>query len=400
MTKLIKMMERLNSVSGIPLALLDGSGLMLDSRPYLGPELLSASAGAVVIEDFRLQKRDALHPLISFIEPGFLLGAAELCAGRFALIGPASPIHPGRTELLRAIGPLIRPEHAERFCDRLLKQPLISLEQMKDMICLLTGLCGLEVPEENILFVDNVSGRKIGTERLERTVFRQREEPETHVPTNFESAICAAVEAGDRAALERTLFQPFPGRIGRMSDDKLRQQKYSFICMAALASRAAIRGGMSEEAAFSLSDLYCQRADALTAIAPVQDLTFTMLTDYCERVREARKPRSYSPVVEKCVNYISVHLHESVGLERLSRVCGLCGRSLSLRFRSETGMGIGEYVHREKCKEARFLLRQSDYSLSEITSFLNYPSQSYFTQVFKKYVGRTPQQYRSRVRKL
>ena len=114
-------------------------------------------------------------------------------------------------------------------------------------------------------------------------------------------------------------------------------------------------------------------------------------------VAEDELPKT-SPLIQSCLQDISVHLHEPIPLEQLSRHCGLCTRSLSLRFREETGMGVPEYIHREKLREAEYLLRHTDYSLSEITSYLNYPSQSYFTQIFKKYKGQTPQQYRDQVR--
>ena len=120
----------------------------------------------------------------------------------------------------------------------------------------------------------------------------------------------------------------------------------------------------------------------------------TMLVDYCDRVQTVQNRPVVSSVIQKCISYISIHLHEPVSLEQLSRHCGLCGRSLSLRFKKEMGMGIPEYIHREKLQEAEYLLRHSGYSLSEITSFLNYPSQSYFTQIFKKYKNLTPQQFR------
>lgn len=223
---------------------------------------------------------------------------------------------------------------------------------------------------------------------------QKREEPEFHVPVDFEAGICDAIEAGSRTRLERCLYSPVRGRVGRMSSSELRQQKYSFICMATLASRAAIAGGLSPETAFSLSDLYCQRIDLLSEIQLIQNLTYTMLTDYCDRVREIQKRPKVSPVIQNCLSYISVHLHEPVSLEQLSQHCGLCSRSLSIRFKNEMGMGIPEYIHREKLQEAEYLLRNSDYSISEITSFLNYPSQSYFTQIFRKYNHTTPQQFR------
>ncbi len=396
MEKAEKTLERLYAVTGIPMSLVDENGYLKSTWPPAGEIVVPASVNAPVIVDFRLQKRDARHPLISFLDPGFLLGVVELAADRYVIIGLVSPYTPTRADVLKILGDVVHPMYLQLYCDRLLKQPPVTLEMMKDLICLLTGLLTEAVSPENILFVDNVAEKKLGLSQLDRSLFEQREEAEFHVPVNFEEAICGAVEAGDRALLERSLFAPVHGRVGRMSMNDLRQQKYSFISLATMVSRAAIRGGLPPETAFSLSDLYCQRADVLTEIPLIRNLTFTMLMDYCGKVREIRKRPNTTPIIEKCLNYISVHLHEPLSLEELSRHCGLCGRSLSLRFREEVGMGIPEYIHREKLQEAEYLLRHTDYSLSEITSYLNYPSQSYFTQIFKKYRGQTPQQYRDR----
>ncbi len=398
MPDMIQTLERLYSVTDIPLSLLDGEGHVLHTWPPAGDVTVAVESSAAAIEDFRLQKRDAQHPLISFLDPGFLLGVVELSTNRYVLIGLVSPYVHTRAEILQMVGEAIHPAQLQTYRDRLLRQPPVTLEKLKDLICLLTGLIGEAVPTGNILFVDNVSSRKLGGLLLEQSLFEQREEADTHVPTDYETAICSAVEAGDRALLERSLFAPYTGHVGRMSANDLRQQKYSFICMATLTSRAAIRGGLDAETAFSLSDLYCQRADLLTEIPLIQNLTFTMLMDFSGKVREIKKRPAVSSVIQNCLQYISVHLHEPITLEQLSRYCGLCTRSLSLRFREETGMGVPEYIHREKLREAEYLLRHTDYSLSEITSYLNYPSQSYFTQIFKKYKGQTPQQYRDQVK--
>ena len=388
------LLEQLNSVTGVPLSLLDGEGRVLATWPRFGEELILSGFASVVVEDFRLQKRDGLHPLVSFFDLGFLLGVVQLERGLFVLLGPVSPYVHSRADILKAVGEAIHSSYLQQFCDTLLKQPPFSLERLKDLICLLGRLCGFGIRPKDIAFVDNVSSKKLGASQLAKSLFEQREEAEFHVPVDFETAICAAVESGDRVMLERSLFAPQRGRVGRMSVNELRQQKYSFVCMAVLASRAAIRGGLAAETAFSLSDLYCQRADVLADVPLIQNLTFTMLMDFCGKVRELRKRPRTSPVIEKALDYISVHLHEPIGLGQLSEYCGLCSRSLSLHFREELGMGVTEYIHREKLREAEYLLRHTDYSLSQITSYLNYPSQSYFTQIFRKYRGQTPQRYR------
>ena len=125
-----------------------------------------------------------------------------------------------------------------------------------------------------------------------------------------------------------------------------------------------------------------------------------MAMDFCRRVADIKNSGAQSTAVKACINYISEHLHDDLRLEELSRHCGLCSRSLSLKFKAEMGMGIPEYIHREKLREGRYLLDCTDYTLAEIAGFLNYPTQSYFTQIFKKYQGCTPQQYRSRLHKM
>ena len=197
-----------------------------------------------------------------------------------------------------------------------------------------------------------------------------------HNTYDLEQLLMSMIRKGDTAALREWVSSAPAVRGGVIAPDQLRQLKNTFIVTATLASRAAIRGGLPPETAFSLSDLYCQRTDVLTEVPLIRNLTFTMLMDFCEKVRTVRNRPNTSPLIEKCLHYISVHLHEPITLEQLSRHCGLCTRSLSLRFREETGMGVPEYIHREKLREAEYLLWHTDYSLSEITSFLNYPSQS------------------------
>ena len=94
-----KTLERLYSVTGIPLSLLDGGGTILCSWPRVDEETVTPFARLAAIEDHRLQKRDAQHPLISFIDPGFLLGVVELNEDRYVLIGLVSPTAQRRADI-------------------------------------------------------------------------------------------------------------------------------------------------------------------------------------------------------------------------------------------------------------------------------------------------------------
>lgn len=387
--------EKLHSLTHFPMLLVSLDGKIQFMAPQMPEDYLEPQILNLLMTDFRLQKRNISHPLIYFIQPGYYLGICALTEEIYAIIGLISHLPHSRQEILEMCASVIKPSCLQQFCDLMMKMPLFSLEQMKDFICLLLELTqGRVIPKENILFNDIFLTDAVKSETTTQQLFRQRENENLHTPIDFEAAVCHAVEIGSREELMKVLFAPSGGHVGRMSSNNLRQEKYSMICMATLASRAAIQGGLPKEVAFSMSDAFCQQADQAKDIPHVQRIIFSMLTEYCAKVKDYRGKQALSPIIIKSLDYISNHLHETVSLEDLSAHCNLCSRSLSLRFKAEMGMGIPEYIHREKIKEAQYLLHREDYTLSEISCFLNYPSQSYFTQIFKKYCGMTPQQYR------
>lgn len=395
MQKYLRICEQLHNLTFVPLLICNDKEEILHSWPRVPEGYLDRKWLHLILTDFREKHLDPLHPLISCIDPGYFLGVAEPDPGWFIIVGLVGPFRHTRQEVLSLCTGVITPSCLQAFCDLLLQMPAMNLFQVRDLLCILTELAqGHPLPPENVLLCDVVRHAPDEGRKVEKTLFDQREDLEFHVPTDFEETVCQAVESGNAELLMRRLSSPITGSVGRMSVNDLRQQKYSLVCLATLISRAAIRGGLPRETAFILSDLYCQRADMLGEIPDVEHLTYEMALDFCEKVRQVRGKAAVSPVVQNCIDYISVHLHEPLSVEDLSSRCGLCSRSLSLRFKKEVGMGIPEYIHREKMKEARYLLRHTDYSLSRISSSLNYASQSYFTRIFKQCCGQTPQQYR------
>ena len=391
--------EKLHHITQIPIVLTDGSGKVCSIWPDLPQDYLHVDALLWVITDFCLQRKDSLHPLITYVEPGYFLGVCELPMKQYAVIGLVSPISHSRQEILSMCQNVISPKCLQQYVDMMVKMPLFSLEQIRDMMCILAQLAfGQHIPPDNVQLNDLFLNSSNNPLDLAPELFTQREDAEFHVPIDFETALCHAIENGSRQELMKILYSPVRGRVGTMSLNELRQQKYAAVCLATLLSRAAIRAGLTEEVSFAISDSFCQYIDQLNDIAQIQRRVFSMMTEFCDRVKEVKQTEKYSVVVRKTMDYISVHLHESISLDDLSKHCSLCSRSLSLRFKKETGLGIPDYIHSEKIREAKYMLSHTGYSLSEISCFLNYPSQSYFTQVFKRYTGTTPQLFRDSVR--
>ena len=64
-------------------------------------------------------------------------------------------------------------------------------------------------------------------------------------------------------------------------------------------------------------------------------------------------------------------------------------------FKKKTGMSVTEYITDSRMKLAADLLRNTDKSISFISSAIGSTDDAYFSRSFKKYSGMTPSEYRT-----
>lgn len=222
-----------------------------------------------------------------------------------------------------------------------------------------------------------------------------RENNAFHAPYYPEFAFYIAVKNGevDRVSqLCRNTFSEKSG-FGKLSDNPLQNMKYHFVVTAALIARHCIEGSMEHEIAYSLSDVYIQKADRCTSIAQISKLHTAMTMDYAQRMKQIRKKQIFSRQIVKCVDYIYNNLHKRILMTDLAQYTGLNPSYLSRLFKKETGVTVTEYIQGKKIETARNMLQFSSYLPSQIASILAFPSQSYFIAVFRKKTGMTPKKY-------
>ena len=63
-------------------------------------------------------------------------------------------------------------------------------------------------------------------------------------------------------------------------------------------------------------------------------------------------------------------------------------------FKEYKGMSPINYLIDRRIQEAQYLLETSNYSIAKIAQAVGFSSQSYFSQVFRKEKGVSPNQYR------
>lgn len=67
---------------------------------------------------------------------------------------------------------------------------------------------------------------------------------------------------------------------------------------------------------------------------------------------------------------------------------------LSKVYKVETGESLSNYIIRKRMEQAHYLLKNSHKKIYEITEELGYQNPQYFSKIFRKYYGMTPQEFR------
>lgn len=256
-----------------------------------------------------------------------------------------------------------------------------------------------DIMQENCL--ENSMMRNIKKTYTKMT-FERNETDKPHNPYDQEFREQMSIENGNIAGLRESLAEDYIGSIGTLAKDPLRQAKNHAIVLITLASRSAIRGGLSHEISYSFSDSYIQKIeeckDPISAMQLARDAEF----QYAAMVHELKEQQKGTPVTEKnphvrrCKNYIYSHLYDKLTVQSLAVALDLNANYLSGLFQKYEGISLSRYILREKIERAKNLLTYSEYSYIEIAAYLGFSSQSHLGAQFKNITGCTLHQYRSR----
>ena len=181
---------------------------------------------------------------------------------------------------------------------------------------------------------------------------------------------------------------------GKLSENEIRNERNLGICSITLATRAAIEGGAAPAKAYKLSDLYINKIDQCKRMTEIFEYRKRRLYDFAKLVVEEREKRANSRYTEQCKEYIRKYYHQKICIPDIAEALGVSESHLSRIFKKETGESIQKYSMHMRIERAENLLKYSEASLTEISEYLCFSSQSHFGKVFKVYKNMTPKQYR------
>lgn len=101
-------------------------------------------------------------------------------------------------------------------------------------------------------------------------------------------------------------------------------------------------------------------------------------------------------VVKEVQSYIEQHFREKISIEELSSRFSVGRRNFDRRFIKATGNTPIEYMQRVKVESAKKALEISRKTVSEIMYEVGYSDQKSFREVFRKFTGMSPVEYKAR----
>lgn len=122
----------------------------------------------------------------------------------------------------------------------------------------------------------------------------------------------------------------------------------------------------------------------------------TWLMYVLEELDEFTAVNSKNQYVRKIVRYLLDNIETEISMNDLADRLYLSKNYLGELFKQETGITVAEFVNSAKVRRAGVLLLETELKWYEIAIKLGFNNIEYFTKIFKKKMGVTPQNYRAR----
>ena len=110
----------------------------------------------------------------------------------------------------------------------------------------------------------------------------------------------------------------------------------------------------------------------------------------------AEKKAAVDDSISKACNYISNHLGDDFTYRDVAEFVHLSPRHFIRRFRSEMNETFTDYLIRVRMEAAVRLIEAEETDIADVPGAVGYHDEKYFQQIFKKYTGCTPREYRRR----
>lgn len=147
---------------------------------------------------------------------------------------------------------------------------------------------------------------------------------------------------------------------------------------------------------FAIEDIYYQKYGCETKEVEIV-LSGCQCMQHCKQIIGSMKNHYYgkhSKSIMDALEYIHMHYTESISMSEVARYVYRAPEYFSRKFKEEVGENFNTYVTLYRLNCAKELLKYSNLNVSEIAEQVGFSTPGYFSRLYKRYNGITPDQER------
>jgi YesN/AraC family two-component response regulator len=210
----------------------------------------------------------------------------------------------------------------------------------------------------------------------------------------FENEMIRSVSLG-QTHMENRFKEAFSNKFfEQRAHDPLRNAKNYAVIMNTLLRKAAEKGGVHPVYLDRLSSEFAAKIERFEALSGIPSLMSEMFRSYARLVRK-HSLKKFSPIVQNSILIIDADLSADLSASTLAQGQNVSLGYLSTVFKKETGKTVSEYVRERRMEYAEYLLAGTTLQVQTISLHCGIMDAQYFSKLFKKQTGLTPNQYRA-----
>lgn len=281
----------------------------------------------------------------------------------------------------------------EKLNENLRRLPVYSFEKIAALISLVKMFHG-EMSLEDVPFPEKESLPEYSYFAGKNQFDEMRKKAETDLDRlqtySNEAEFENAVKCNDKkTALESA--RKLLSEIMYISGGDVKVLKYRIIQLAVMMNRLHANKDNASEIFFDTAE-FMFKAESLQD----NDAALRFFAEYIDNFLtlndEANKNINYSITMAK--EYIRKNCTRELTLKEVAEKVFLSASYFSRIFKQKTGEKFIDYLNRIRIEESMVYLKDLSMDMAQITRIMGFSDQSYYTKVFKKFVGVSPNVYR------
>ena len=105
--------------------------------------------------------------------------------------------------------------------------------------------------------------------------------------------------------------------------------------------------------------------------------------------------QTHSRVVDECLNYIEQNYASDISLKDLSEYTHTHTNHICRLFSQELGCSFNDILTLKRLEASKILLKNTNMKIYEIAELVGYHKPAYYSELFKKYYRKTPNEFRN-----